>query len=60
MKKIDIYQMDPEFILGDSQNLQALKKKLNEDAILLYKSKLTTIMIEINLIRNLFQPKSIT
>lgn len=35
MRKIDIFQMEPEFILGDSQNLQALKKKLNEDSILL-------------------------
>ena len=35
MRKIDIFQMEPEFILGDAQNLQALKKKLNEDSILL-------------------------
>lgn len=35
MRKIDIFQMEPEFILGGSQNLQALKKKLNEDSILL-------------------------
>lgn len=35
MRKIDIFQMEPEFILGDLQNLQALKKKLNEDAVLL-------------------------
>lgn len=35
MRKIDIFQMEPEFILGDSQNLQTLKKKLNEDSILL-------------------------
>ena len=35
MRKIDIFQMEPEFILGDLQNLQALEKKLNEDSILL-------------------------
>ncbi len=35
MRKIDIFQMEPEFILGDAQNLQALKKKLNEDSFLL-------------------------
>ena len=35
MRKIDIFQMEPEFILGDLQNLQALEKKLNEDAVLL-------------------------
>ena len=35
MRKIDIFQMEPEFILGDSQNLQSLEKKLNEDSILL-------------------------
>lgn len=35
MRKINIFQMEPEFILGDAQNLQALKKKLNEDSILL-------------------------
>ena len=35
MRKIDIFQMEPEFILGGSQNLQTLKKKLNEDSILL-------------------------
>lgn len=35
MKKIDIYQMEPEFILGDLQNLQAVEKKLSEDAKLL-------------------------
>lgn len=35
MRKIDIFQMEPEFILGDLQDLQALEKKLNEDSILL-------------------------
>lgn len=35
MRKINIFQMEPEFILGDAQNLQALEKKLSEDAKLL-------------------------
>ena len=35
MRKIDVFQMKPEFILGDPQNLQALEKKLNEDTKLL-------------------------
>lgn len=35
MRKIDVFQRKPEFILGDSQNLQALEKKLNEDTKLL-------------------------
>lgn len=55
MKKIDIYQMDPEFILGDSQNLQALKKKLNEDAILL-----SQIEIDYNNDRNKFNQEFVS
>ena len=35
MRKINIFQMEPEFILSDLQNLQAFEKKLNEDAVLL-------------------------
>ena len=35
MRKIDVFQRKPEFILGDPQNLQALEKKLNEDTELL-------------------------
>lgn len=35
MRKIDVFQRKPEFILGDPQNLQALEKKLNEDTKLL-------------------------
>ena len=35
MRKIDIYQMEQEYIVGDSKNLQALKEKLETDAVLL-------------------------
>lgn len=35
MRKIDIFQIKPEFIIGDPENLLALGKKLNEEAILL-------------------------
>lgn len=35
MRKIDVFQRKPEFILGDPQNLQALEKKLNADTKLL-------------------------
>ena len=35
MRKIDIYQMEQEYIVGDGKNLQALKEKLETDAVLL-------------------------
>ena len=35
MRKIDIYQMEQEYIVGDGKNLQALKEKLENDFVLL-------------------------
>lgn len=35
MRIIDIYQMEQEYIVGDGKNLQALKEKLETDAVLL-------------------------
>ena len=34
-RKIDIYQMEQEYIVGDGKNLQALKEKLEKDFVLL-------------------------
>lgn len=55
MRKINIFQMEPEFILGDAQNLQALEKKLNEDAILL-----SQIEIDYNNDRNKFNQEFVS
>lgn len=55
MRKIDIFQMEPEFILGDLQNLQALEKKLNEDSILL-----SQIEVDYNNDRNKFNQEFVS
>lgn len=35
MRKIDLYQIEQEYIIGDVKNLKALKDKLKEDVVLL-------------------------
>ncbi len=35
MREITIYEIQPEFVLGDSKNLKALKEKLSNDKVLL-------------------------
>ena len=35
MRKIDLYQIEQEYIVSDVKNLQALKDKLKEDVVLL-------------------------